>query len=223
MDLAAGVVVGGIAVQAARSVRDPSQWPLAAIPAVLAVHQLIEAAVWWGAEGRLPSDVGQAATLAYLGIAFVVVPVLVPAAVTMLEPPPRRAVMKLMVLLGVVSALVLGWSLATQPFTARVERFHLAYPGHVVGGAGVVALYVVGTCGALLLSSRRALRWWGVLNVPAIVLLAWLQQSAFISLWCVWAALSSVAVLIYLRRMSDPKAPGAADERVPGEPAGHRG
>ncbi len=90
MDLAAGVVVGGIAVQAARSVRDPSQWPLAAIPAVLAVHQLIEAAVWWGAEGRLPSDVGQAATLAYLGIAFVVVPVLVPAAVTMLEPPPRR-------------------------------------------------------------------------------------------------------------------------------------
>ena len=62
-----------------------------------------------------------------------------------------------------------------------------------------------------------------MLNVPAIVLLAWLQHSAFISLWCVWAALSSVAVLLYLRRLSGRESTGTAGERVPDEPAGHRG
>ena len=38
------------------------------------------------------------------------------------------------------------------------------------------------------------------MNLAAVGVLAWLDQVAFISLWCAWAALTSVAIAVHLRR-----------------------
>jgi multisubunit Na+/H+ antiporter MnhE subunit len=70
---------------------------------------------------------------------------------------------------------------------------------HWQGGA-IVALYALATCGSLLASSHRPVRWFGAINLIAVCLLAWLYTSAFISLWCLWAAVTSVAIDVHLRR-----------------------
>ena len=62
-----------------------------------------------------------------------------------------------------------------------------------------MALYVVAVCGSLLMSRHRQVRWFGALNLVAAALLAWLSKSSFISLWCVWAAITSVAIVVHLR------------------------
>lgn len=73
-DLVAGLVIGGVGIDAIRHVEDRRLLPLASVPLVLAGHQLLEAVAWWSLEGRASAAAGDMAVTAYLIIAFVIVP-----------------------------------------------------------------------------------------------------------------------------------------------------
>jgi hypothetical protein len=40
----------------------------------------------------------------------------------------------------------------------------------------------------------------GLANLGAVIALGWITFTGFTSLWCAWAALTSVAIAVYLRR-----------------------
>ena len=199
-DLVGGVVVGLAAIDAARHVRCPRERALVALPIVLAVHQLIEVLVWKGLEGDLSRAWWRPAMVAYLVIAFGVVPFLVPLAVEALEPKTQRLRYALFTALGAAVAAHLLWALARGPVDARIVGHHINYEVQMSHGVGVVGLYLVATCGSLLLSGQRHIRRWGVLNLAAALALAALYQVGFISLWCIWAAVTSLAIVWHLRR-----------------------
>ena len=69
--------------------RTPKELPLAALPLLFGIHQLVEAFVWWGLAGKVPSMVGDAATWLYLAVAFAL-PFWVPFAVRGVETSRRR-------------------------------------------------------------------------------------------------------------------------------------
>ncbi len=209
-DLVAGLVVGAIGVDAVRHVRRRPEWLLASIPLVLAAHQLIEVAVWRGLDGDVPHSVWWPAVIVYLTIAFGVVPVLIPVAVAALEPPARRQRLTGFVVAGCLVAGVLMVALVRGPVKAVVESRHIAYHVRLWHGGLLVMLYVVATCGPLLFSSYRHIRRYGVLNLVAVSGLAWLTQSGLISLWCVWAAVTSVAIAVHLRTVH--RTPASAGE-----------
>jgi hypothetical protein len=198
-DLVAGVVVTAIGVDTIRRTRAPKELPLAALPLLFGIHTLIEAFVWWGLAGHVPACVGHGATWIYLIVAFAL-PLWVPLAVRGVEPSKgRRAMMTLLAGVGfVVSALLLD-AVIRGPIAAVVVGHHISYSLHVPGGVGLAMLYALATCGALLVASDRLIRVYGVLNVGAIVLLVWLTVGGLTSLWCVWAAITSVAIDLYLR------------------------
>jgi hypothetical protein len=50
-DLIAGLAISGIGINTLSHVRNRREVPLAAIPVLLGVHQLIETFVWWGERG----------------------------------------------------------------------------------------------------------------------------------------------------------------------------
>lgn len=206
-DLVAGVIVTAIGVDAVRRARTPKELPLASLPLVFGAHTLIEVFVWWGLAGRVPASLGDAATWLYLAVAFVL-PFWVPLAVRGVEPVPRRrTAMTLLAGVGLVAALVLLGLLMRGPVEAAVDGRHIAYMLDVPGGATVGILYVLATCGALLLASDRWIRSFGMLNLVAVVVLVWWTVGGLTSLWCVWAAITSVAIDLYLRD----------DERRPAE------
>ena len=197
-DLAAGVLVSAVGIDAIQRARTPEELPLAALPLLFGVHQLIEAFVWWGLEGKVPASLGDTAIWLYLAIAFLL-PLWVPLAVRGVEPSPgRRPVITLLVGLGLVASLVLLGTIVWGPVDAAVVGHHIAYAVDIPGGA-IGVLYVVATCGALLLSSDRWIRSFGVANVAAVVVLVWLTVGGLTSLWCVWAAVTSVAIDLFLR------------------------
>jgi len=210
-DLVAGVVVGGLAVDAFRHVRKPAQKLLVAVPVVLAVHQMIEALVWWGLNGHGPHAVWRTAVWLYLVIAFGIVPVLVPLAVEALEPAFNRRRIQGFAALGVAVAVVLLYALIRGPVVATIERHHIAYDVNLAYGGVIVTLYVLATCGSMLVSSHRHVRQFGGLNLIAAGLLAWLNKSGFISLWCVWAALTSLVIVLHLRHTAEPPRARARD------------
>jgi len=102
-------VLAAIGIDAVRHVdRRAGHLALAALPLMLAAHQIDEAFVWWGLQGHVPAAVGQVATWVYLLFAFVVLPIYLPATVRGLEPPGwRRTLMGAFTAGGAAVAAVL--------------------------------------------------------------------------------------------------------------------
>jgi hypothetical protein len=199
-DVTGALVVGVVGVDTIRQVRDRHDWPLASVPLLFAVHFAIEAFVWWGLDGKVSASVGHDAAWLYLLIALVVVPAFVPLAVTLAEPSPRRRrVMAVLTLVGFAVALVMLQALIKGPVSAHVQAHCIAYNTHLVDGGQLTAMYVVATCGVLLLSSSRRIVAFGAVNLVVVGFLAWLMSQQFISLWCAWAAIASVAIDLHLR------------------------
>jgi hypothetical protein len=198
-DAVAGLVIGVVGIDTLRHVRQPAQLPLALLPVVFAVHQLVEVFVWLGLQGRVPEVVGQRAEWLYLAIAFGVLPALVPVAVSALEPVARRGRMAIFVGIGALVAVLLMYDVARGPIAASIRGNYIQYDADLWHGGSLAVLYVLATCGTMLLSAHRHVQAYGVINLVAVLLLAWLNQAGFISLWCLWAAVTSVAIAVHLR------------------------
>jgi len=203
-DLVAGVVVGAIGIDALRHVRRPAERALAAIPVVLAGHLIVEAFVWWGLEDRVGEAVWRPALWLYLAIAFGVLPVLVPVAVGALEPAANQPRMRVFTLIGAGVSASLMYAVVRGPVMARIQGHHIDYRVDLWHDGVLVLLYVVATCGSLLVSKHDHVRWFGAMNLVAACVLAWLSKSSFISLWCAWATVTSVAIAIHLRYAHPP-------------------
>lgn len=199
-DLIGGVVASAIGVDALRHIRSARELPIASLPLLLGGHLLIETFVWWGLDGRVPVEVGTAAMWGYLIIAFVVLPPFVPLAILAIEPrPTRRALLAPLGLLGAAVGLVLLLIMMRGPVSVHAGANHLAYDIGLRDGLFIVTLYIVATCGALLLSSHPLLVVFGVINLPVVVALAWFNTNGFASLWCAWAAVASTIIAVHLR------------------------
>jgi Family of unknown function (DUF6629) len=199
----ADFVVGGfmvaVGIDAVRHVRRPAQRWLAAVPLVLGSHQLVEGFVWRGLEGAVSESTWRAALWVYLVIAFAVVPVLIPVAVGALEPVVHRRRTFIFTAIGAFVGGVLMYAVVRGPVEAVIEGHHIAYAVDLWHGGLLVGLYVIATCGSLLASSHREIRWLGGMNLVVLVLLAWVDQRAFISLWCAWASVTSIMIALWLR------------------------
>lgn len=223
-DLAAGVIIGAVGIDALAHGRgDRSTIALAALPAVFAAHQAIEAVTWWGLQGRVPASIGEAATTTYLVIAFTVVPFLVPFAVWRCEPVDvRRRWMAPFVVMGSIVAIVLGAGLITEPHSATIGGRFIAYHAASPLGGVVGVLYVVAVCTPLVLTSHRRIVALGVVNIPVVIALWLLLSEGFISLWCVWAAVTSVVIAVHLRETQATRSTGRLHSTRFGRDAGPR-
>ena len=200
-DIVAGVVVSGVGIDALRHVRHTREYPLAALPLLLGAHLLVETYVWWGEMGRASELAAQAATWVYLAFALGVLPVLVPVAILAIEPEERRRrwLMPLAVIGAGVAALYMA-SLVTGPIGAAVEGCCLAYDTGPSYHPALGGLYAVVTCFPMLVSSHRRIVVFGVINLPVAALIGWLLAANLASLWCAWAAVTSVLIASHVRR-----------------------
>lgn len=199
-DLIAGVGVIAVGIDAWRHVGRPADRLLAAIPLVLGAHTLVETLVWWGLDGQVSHLVWRVSVWVYLAIAFGVLPVLVPLAVGAMEPAASRRRISVFTAIGTAVAATLMYSVTRGPVDASIGGHHIVYRVDLWHGGFVVMLYVVATCGALLASCRRGVRRYGAINLVAVGVLVWLDQTAFVSLWCAWAAVTSMAIALHFRR-----------------------
>jgi hypothetical protein len=200
-DLAGGLVVTAIGVDACRHLRGRDNYLLlAATPLLLGAHQIDESLVWWGLQGHVPHLAGRIAMWIYLVIAFVVVPILVPVAILRLESTTRRRwLIAPFVVMGVGVAVVLLVTMLRGPVTVKLGSYHLAYSIGLRHGVVFIGLYILATCGSLLMSGYRHIVIFGVANLVAVVVLARLTADGFASLWCFYAALASGAISLHMR------------------------
>ena len=200
-DLAAGAVIAPIGVVTLLQVRHRGELLIGALPALFALHQLTESLVWAGFDGRVSDEVAEAATRVYLVFAQAVLPVLVPLGMYLLEPvrDRRRHILPFVVLGALVGAYLLVVS-GVEPISARREDRLVVYDTALGIPFYVAVAYVAATCAPALLQSERYLREFGAVNLAGVAIAGVLAASAFASVWCVYAALASVLVLLHFRR-----------------------
>lgn len=216
VDVAAGVVIVALGVDAVRHTSHRRYLMLAGIPLLLGAHQLIEAVAWWSLQGKLAPATGDTAVAWYLGLAFVVVPLLVPISVLGVEPDPvRRRWMMPSLVAGGVAASMLAQALAAGPVRAAIGGRYLAYSVDLTYGGFVVALYVAATCVPLLMSTHRRLAQFGLANLVAAAGLSWLLGTGLISLWCAWAAVGSVVIVTQIRSDAEAVSRASHHSRPP--------
>ena len=201
-DLVTGVVVGAIGVDALRHVRKRHQLALAATPLLLAIHEVDESFVWWGLHGQVSYQVEHAAIYVFLAIAFLL-PFWVPFAMLGVETKiHRRRLMQAFLVVGTITSVALLVAVIRGPVGASIDGSHVAYSADISYADILVVLYVVATCGSCLVASNRWLVVLGLANLSAVIALGWITFTGFTSLWCAWAALTSIAIAVYLRRSS---------------------
>ena len=89
-----------------------------------------------------------------------------------------------------------------------VEQHSIAYRNPFTGNFTVSVMYVIATCGAMLLSTHRVVRAYGVLNVIGVIIAHLVKAYAFASVWCFYAAtLSVVLYWQFSRRNIDVETP----------------
>jgi hypothetical protein len=213
-DLTVGTALVPVAFASLREVKHWREIPFAALPAVFAVHQFIEVALWPRSGTFVSVDTMHLAARAYLFIAMVLLPTLVPLAVLLLEPRGARMRVAPFPVLGAVVSAYLGYLVLTQPVEVVAHRHALEYQTAMHNGAVWVTLYIIAVIGPALLSGYPSIVTFGVLNLVGLVVVALVYVQAFASLWCVYAAAASVLVLVHMirrRRLADA-------HRLHGEP-----
>lgn len=200
-DLVAAAIIAPVGVATLTQVRHRDELVIGLLPLLFALHQLTEAFVWMGFDGTVSEGVAEAATRIYLVFAQAVLPALVPVGLYLLEPSRRRRRwIAPFVLIGLATGAYLFVASGLRPIDAR-EADHLVVYTTAVGIPFYVAIgYVAATCVPALLQGERYLREFGVINLVGVVLAGGLASQAFASVWCVYAAITSLLILLHFRR-----------------------
>lgn len=207
-DLVAGTALVPVAALTLSQVRHRRELLFAMLPAVFAAHQFLEVAVWAGLDGDVSPGLANLAMRAYLFIAWPLLPLYMPLAVMLLEPPGRaRRWGGAFVALGAVVAVYLGYVVLANPVEVIRHPYGLEYDTVVQHPLLWAVLYIVAVIGPPMMSGYQSIVAFGVLNLVGLIVVAVFYFNAFASLWCVFAGLSSILMLVHMiRRRRTPDA-----------------
>lgn len=187
-------VVGAVTLGVARR----EERLIAAIPLIFAAQQAIEGMQWLTPH---PSPTSLALGYGFLVFAFVFWPAYVPIAAYRVEHDRgRRRILRWLIGVGALTSLVLVWVMVTQPLQIQMHPLGIAYLINRPFGWFGTLWYAAATCGSLLASSHRQLRWFGAAALVSAMLSLIIYDASFISVWCFFAAILSVLVFFYVSR-----------------------
>jgi hypothetical protein len=106
------------------------------------------------------------------------------------------------VVIGGATALYVLWGLTAYPTDIYVRDNSIVYINHATNNITVAVLYVIATCGSLFFSKIRMLVVFGGANLAILLIVDAIKRYAFTSVWCAYAAIASVIILVYFWRSS---------------------
>ena len=201
------LIVGAVTTRRARR---RAELPFAFIPVLFGLQQLIEGAIWLTLPDKAPS-LNAMLTFAYSLFSHVLWPIYVPIAILLLEPIGwRRRILVGIAVAGCAVGLYLLYFLVRLPIVSQAEGRHIAYLSPHFYLTAVMVLYVLGTCVSMLVSSHGRVRLFGLAAFIAYLVTYIFYTTWVISVWCFFAAVLSVIVLLYF-----PRRPAKPSEQSP--------
>lgn len=194
-------VTGAAGVVALTRVGDRREIPLALIPLAFATQQIVEGGLWLTLPVAPDGGLSSLLTQAFLVYALAFWPVFAPFAAWSMETMPlRRVAIALCLMLGIGLAAFLATTVLAAPHTSCISGGHIVYQIGFTAPLPLGLLYLVATGGALAISSHRAVSLLGAIVIAGSVTAYVFYWNAFISVWCFFAAVCSVVILVHFKR-----------------------
>jgi hypothetical protein len=190
--------LGAVGVVTLTKVRHRRELLFAALPTLFAIHQFIEGFVWLGLDGILSPAVTHDMGAAFMLYAQGLLPFLLPLSVLLFEADAksRRRMLPFLVLGGGTTLYIL-WALTAFPLQLYVRGNSIVYINQATNNTAVAVLYVIATCGSLFFSKIKMMVMFGAANLAILLVVMAFKRYAFTSLWCAYAAIASVIILVY--------------------------
>ncbi|OYZ23557.1 MAG: hypothetical protein B7Y39_04420 [Bdellovibrio sp. 28-41-41] len=195
----AGISLSVVGVATLNQARTKSEIPIAIIPLMFGVQQLIEGVIWL----TFHTDAAflrQVMTYIYSVFSHVLWPIYIPFAIGILEAVNWRKKMILAFgVIGISVGLYLLYFIVVFPVAAEVIEHHIVYVSPHFYSIPVMVLYVATTCFSCFFSSHGFFRMFGGLAFLAFVTSFVIDKLALFSIWCFFAAVLSLIIYFHLR------------------------
>lgn len=202
----AGVSLLAIGVVTVKKARQNNEIPLAMIPLLFGVQQIIEGVLWlsFKFEAALLNVI---MTYAFTLFSHVLWPVLVPLAIGLVETVAwRKKVISAFRITGAAVGLYLFYFIAANPITSEIN-VNVLYIFPHFHKPPLLALYVAATCVSAFFSSSRMINLFGVMALLSFIAAYWFYTAAFFSVWCFFSAILSTVIFLHFKsrngRLSD--------------------
>jgi len=196
-------ILATVGVLTLKKVKHRRELLFAALPTLFAIHQFIEGFVWLGLDGLLSSQVTHNMGAAFMLYAQGLLPFLLPLSVVLFEPNGKsRGRMLPFLVVGGLTGLYILWGLTAYPTQIFVKSNSIVYINQATNNIFVAVLYVIATCGSLLFSKVKDMVIFGWANMAILLAVMVVKRYAFTSLWCAYAAVASVIILVYFWKSS---------------------
>lgn len=191
--------IGLVGILTLQRVNAPRDVIFASLPLLFALHQFTEGFVWLGMGGYIEPRVLKIASGIFIYYAQGLLPVLIPLAIWLIEKDTyRKKLLGMFTILGVFLAIYTMYGLSTVPYTVTVINGNTLYYNNLwTTNIYNATIYVITTCGSLMLSSSISIQLFGFLNFLGLILIFLLRPYGFTSLWCLYAAVISGLLYFY--------------------------
>jgi hypothetical protein len=190
--------IGIIGIKTLRKVSSPNEVVFASLPILFAIHQFTQAFVWLGLYGYIEPRALEIAESIFVFFAQGLLQFLVPLAIWLIEPKGfRKNTIAILMVIGAFLSAYTMWGLSVQPTSVSIQNHLLYYVNPTTDKHWVGIIYVLTTCGSLILSRNISIQLFGWLNFLGISIVFFIAPYAVTSLWCLYAAIVSTVLYLY--------------------------
>lgn len=195
----AGTSLSVIGVATLKHTESRAERPFAMVPLLFGIQQLIEGVIWLTFTHDAPL-LRQTMTYVYSGFSHVLWPIYLPLALGVLEAVRwRKRALFAFGAVGLAVGLYLFYFIVTRPVIAEVIGRHIVYASPHLYQIPVITLYLAATCVSCFFSSHAFVKLFGVLALLSAVIAYLVHVTAFISIWCFFAAILSLLLYVHFR------------------------
>ncbi|MBP9865772.1 MAG: hypothetical protein KBC91_05140 [Candidatus Omnitrophica bacterium] len=185
-----------------RNVRKKRELLFAVFPALFALQQFIEGLLWLLLKAEKSQALVHALTLTYLFFAYTLWPIICPLSVYAIEyKPKRKQMLRILMALGLLTGSYLLFFILKNSAHASVLHCSIRYETHLAGPRWFTFIYLAVIILPYFVSSHRAILIFGIPNLLLCLVAYFFYNTAFISVWCFFAAVVSMSLYFFLRRL----------------------
>lgn len=191
------VVLLAVGTLTLKTARHKHELPLAAIPLLFAIQQLIEGFLWL-TFGNDVALLNVAMTYLYSFFSHVLWPIYIPLSVLLIELPGRRRLaLAALFAIGVMVGTYLLFAMVKFGITSRPIGQHIEYVAPHFFGIATMSAYLLATAVSPMLSTYRMVKLFGILAFLSFASAYYFYATWFISIWCFFAALLSTVIMAH--------------------------
>lgn len=196
----AGGALSAVGVLTVSHAKTRRELPLAVIPLLFGIQQIIEGVVWISFGTSLINTI---ATYIYALFAQVLWPILGPFALLLIEPERKRqSILRFFFIAGIILGSYLLYFIIAEPITARIVSHSISYHYSYAYPLVMLGVYLIITGGSCFVSSHKTINFIGIGGLISFAIAEWFYTVTFFSVWCFFAAVLSAMIYWHFRSNS---------------------